>query len=382
MFKIYFPRKCTTFDGILKYFLLMNRKISHILLVLCLFIPKLWAQNPPESDLVFNKLIHDFGDILLSDGKKSCSFSYTNKGSKPIVIQQVITFCGCTDSKWDKTPIMPGKSGQISVTFSNDQGPYPFEKVLTVYSTASDTPVILRIRGIVHEKKKSLSELFPVAYGPFCLRTPQYHLGQIAQGERKTDSAQVVNNGKSTIEVGFAKVSRGLTVSVSPKKLKPGEFGYISYTVDTRAYTDWGTVTYSAQPLINGKPEGSALIEVTADIRDNFKNLSKEELANAPILLAEQTLLSFDQAKKGSKIEKSFTISNKGRSPLVIHKTVPQAGVTAKAPASIAPGKSENILMSIDTSNMMGEIVAVVTLITNVPSRPIINLSITGTVTP
>ncbi|MCL1974484.1 MAG: DUF1573 domain-containing protein [Bacteroidetes bacterium] len=360
----------------------MERKISYICLMLCLFVPKIWAQVPPESDLVFTKLVHDFGDILLSDGKKSCTFNYTNKGSRPIVIQQVLTSCGCTDPKWDKAPVMPGKSGQISVTFSNDQGPYPFEKTLTVYSTATDLPIILKIKGIVHEKKKSLSELFPVAYSSFRLRNSQYHLGQIAQGEHKTDSAQVVNTGKSAIEVGFTKISKGLIISVYPKKLKPGEIGYLRYTVDTRIHTDWGTVTYSAQPCINGKPEGTAPIEIAAEIRDNFKNYTKEELANAPILLAEQTWTSFDQAKRGSKIEKSFTISNRGRTPLVIHKAIPQDGVTVKAPTAIAPGKSETIAVGIDTSNMIGEIVAVVTLITNVPSRPIMSLSVTGTVTP
>jgi len=234
----------------------------------------------------------------------------------------------------------------------------------------------------VHEKKKSLSELFPEAFGPFRLRSTQYHLSQIAQGEAKTDSVQVVNTGKSPIEISFTHVSKGLIISVFPKKLQVGEKGYLRYTVDTRQFTDWGTVTYSAQPLINGKAEGNARLEITAEIRDNFKNYSREQLAEAPILLAEQSWLSFDQAKKGSKIEKSFSITNRGRSPLIIHKVIPQEGVTAKAPASIAPGKTETVWVQVDTSAMLGEIVAVVTLITNVPSRPLLSLSVTGRVIP
>jgi len=277
---------------------------------------------------------------------------------------------------------MPGQSGQISVTFLNDQGPYPFEKTLSVYSTASDMPIVLRIRGIAHEKQKSLSELFPTAYGSFRLRTSQYHLGQIAQGETKTDSAQVVNSGRTPVEISFNQISRGLIISVFPKRLNPGEKGYIRYAVDTRVHTDWGQVNYTAQPLINGRPEGTAPIEVTADIRHNFRNYTREQLAEAPILLAEQTWVSFDNVKKGSKVEKSFTISNRGRSPLIIHKAVPQTGVTAKAPASIAPGKSETILLSVDTSGMQGEVVKGITLITNVPSRPVLTLSVTGTVVP
>ena len=361
----------------------MNRKFLSIVLFFCSITVQSGAQEQPESDLVFNKTVHDFGDILLSDGKVSCSFTYTNKGDKPIVIQSVIASCGCTEPKWDKAPIMPGKSGAISVTYLNDQGPYPFDKAIVVYSTASDRPISLRIRGVVHEKKRSLSELFPIAYGSLRLRYAQYQLGQIAQGEIKTDSAQVINGGKSSIEIGFAKVSKGLDISVYPRKLKPGEKGSIRYSVDTRQHVDWGIVTYSAQPVVNGKQEGGIPIEVTADIRDNFKNYTREQIADAPILLTEQTLLRFENAKQGSKIEKTFSITNRGKSPLLLHKATPSNNFTlVKMPGEIAPGKSAAVTITVDTAMLNGEIIAGATIITNVPSRPAISLMVTGVVVP
>ena len=50
---------------------------------------------------------------------------------------------------------MPGESGEIQATFLNDQGPFPFEKSLTVYTSASNKPVILRLRGIVTGNKNN-----------------------------------------------------------------------------------------------------------------------------------------------------------------------------------------------------------------------------------
>ena len=361
----------------------MIQKFTHILLILCIFNATLLAQEQPKSDLVFNKFVHDFGDVLLSSGPMSCTFTYTNKGNKPIVIQYINTSCGCTEPKWDKAPIMPGKSGTIAITFSNDQGPYPFDKTIGVYSTASDLPIMLRIRGVVHEKKKSLSELFPIAYASLRLRSTQYDLGPIAQGEVGRDSAQVVNAGKSPIEISFTKVDAGLDIDVYPKKLKAGEKGYIRYTVDTRRFIDWGTVTYTAQLLVNGKSEGGAPMVVTADIRENFRDYTQEQRAQAPILLAEQTVISFEQAKQGDKVEKSFTISNKGRTPLIIRKVTPaQTCVTAKAPTEIAPGKSATVTLTLDTSGLWGEVATGVTLVTNVPTRPVISLIVTGYVVP
>ena len=350
---------------------------------LCICTAKMSAQEQPVSDLVFDKLVHDFGDILLSDGKKSCTFTYTNKGTKPIVIQTVIASCGCTEPKWDKAPIMPGKSGTISVTYLNDQGPYPFDKTMAVYSTATDRPITLRIRGVVHEKAKSTSELFPIAFGSFRLKNKQFQLGQMAQGEAKTDSVQIINGGKSTIEVGFKEVSKGLIVRVHPQKLRPGERGFLSYTVDTRLHSDWGTVKYSALPLVNGKDEESTPLEFIVDIRDNFKHYSREQLADAPILLAEQTSSRAENVKRGSKIEKSFSISNKGKSPMILHKATPSNDYTlVTIPKEIAPGKSATITITVDTQKLNGDFVTGATIITNVPSRPIFALMISGTIIP
>jgi len=361
----------------------MIRKIIAFTLLFCAVNTRLSAQESPVSDLVFDKLVHDFGDFLISDGKKSCTFTYTNKGIKPIVIQTIIASCGCTEPKWDKAPIMPGKSGTVTVTYLNDQGPYPFEKTMAVYSSATDRPITLRIRGVVHEKAKSVSELFPIAYGSFRLRTTQYQLGQIAQGEAKTDMAEVINNGKSTIDIGFTNISKGLIINVTPQRLKPGEKGHIHFTVDTRLHTDWGTVTYTAQPTINGKAEGTAPIVITADIRDNFKELTREQLSNAPILLAEQTSARFEDVKRGNKIEKKFTISNKGKSPIILHKAIPSNDyTTVNWPKEIAPGESGVITITVNSDKLNGEVVTGATIITNVPSRPVFALMVTGTVVP
>ena len=361
----------------------MIKKILSISLFFCAITLKLLAQEPPVSDLVFDKLVHDFGDIFISEGAQSCTFTYTNKGSKSIVIQTVIASCGCTDPQWDKAPIMPGKSGTIKVTFLNNQGPYPFDKTMAVYSTASDYPVTLRIRGVAHEKKKPISELYPIAYGNFRLQRSTYHLGQIAQGEVKSDSVQIVNSGKSTLEITFKNISKGLIISVYPKKLKPGEKGYLHYTVDTRTHTDWGRVTYTAMPLVLGGMSEPDPIEITADILDNFSHYTKEQMANAPILLAENTYVSFGEVKQGTKIVKTFTITNKGKSPLVLHKATPANDYTkVDLPKEIAPEKSGTVTVTVDSAKLHGEIATGITIITNVPSRPMLSLMVSGMVVP
>lgn len=112
----------------------------------------LYAQNetkPKSKDLTFEKTEHDFGKFSINAGPQHCSFKYKNNTDTPIVINHVLSSCGCTTPEWSKAPIKPGESGEIKVTFLNDQGPFPFEKSLTVYASSNLKPTVLRIRGVV-----------------------------------------------------------------------------------------------------------------------------------------------------------------------------------------------------------------------------------------
>jgi Protein of unknown function (DUF1573). len=358
----------------------MNKKIFAIVLILCCF-HALQAQEAVQHSLVFNTLTHDFGDFLLSDGTQHYTFTATNTSSKPIAIAAVIPSCGCTVPDWPKAPIDPGASIKLKVSFLNDQGPYPFDKSLSVYYTDAETPVILRIRGTVHEKKKSNAELFPIHFDGFRMRTTDFHMGIIAQGEAKQDSTQVINDGKNNIKISFGQASTGLMLSANPSTLKPGEKGYIYYNVDSRTAKDWGTIDFIGQVLVNGVVSKAHQVMVHADIRHNFKTYTKEELAQAPLPVLESANLGFGEVKQGEKIQKTFTLTNRGKRPMIIHKaSTSQPFVSIDVPKEIPVGAKISITLTIDTKGLSGEVIAGATLVTNTPSRPVIYLLSSGTV--
>lgn len=117
-----------------------------------LLIPALAAAIAAGPEVEFDKIVHDFGRVTVGDGALSCSFIVTNTGDSPLLIQSVVSSCGCTDVKWTRTEIAPGGTGTIEATYSNDEGPYPFDKSLTVYTSAARKPVVLHLRGIVKKK--------------------------------------------------------------------------------------------------------------------------------------------------------------------------------------------------------------------------------------
>lgn len=100
----------------------------------------------------FDKTVHDFGTITVKDGPQSCTFTVTNRGKEPLTILSAIPSCGCTGISWTRADIAPGSAGSIEATYSNEDGPYPFDKTITVYLSDIKKPVVLHLRGNVTKK--------------------------------------------------------------------------------------------------------------------------------------------------------------------------------------------------------------------------------------
>ncbi len=329
----------------------------------------------------FDKMVHDFGDIMLKSGKHSHTFNFKNIGKQPVVIQTVISSCGCTQPEWTKSPVMPGSSGKIKVTFLNDQGPYPFDKSVTVFVTGAARPIILRIKGVVHSKPKTLKELFPDRFAEAGFRSSVIDLDNIAQGETRTEIIEVANLSQKTIEVGFTPVSRGLNLAINPSKIEPGAKSQVQITLNTKEEINWGDSEYNAKVLINGKEVTGKLLRVFVNIRDNFADMTREDIENAPLPMANTSSFDFGKVKAGTEVTTSFKIRNLGKRDLLIHKIdTGDKKVTAKHVKKIASGEAATIEVKINTADEFGEKGYILAVITNSPSRPIINLVITGNV--
>ena len=344
-----------------------------------------------EADVIrFDKKVHDFGDVLMAEGPVTCIFTFTNIGREPLVIHNVISSCGCTTPEWTREPVKPGATGTIQATFSNDQGPYPFDKTLTVYvgvgATSLDRPVVLRLRGVSHEKKKDLDELFTTHIGSLGLRKTETSIGYLDQGVVKSDQMQVANLSRSELTVATQTVSPGLSVTVTPNPIPARSMARLTYVVNPAemGQTAWGRQQFEATFLLNGKAYPDKMA-VTGVIKDNFEKWTKEQIERAGVPVVDRSYFEFGEVRKGSVVTASYSIRNKGKDPLVIHHVDGQGGAVAvqtKLPLTIKPGGKAEVKVKLDTGALeyTGEVIEVLTVISNAPSKPILNLFITGNV--
>ncbi|MBO7645467.1 MAG: DUF1573 domain-containing protein [Prevotella sp.] len=107
-----------------------------------------------EPRITFDKTVHNYGTFSDSTPIQRCVFTFTNTGDQPLVINSAVASCGCTVPKYTKSPIKPGETGTINVTY-NGKGKFPghFKKTITVRTNGTPEMTRLYIEGDMEEAK-------------------------------------------------------------------------------------------------------------------------------------------------------------------------------------------------------------------------------------
>ena len=131
----------------------MKKIIIMTLMMLCTFG---YASAQNKADIKFDKTTHNFGTFSEKSPVQKCTFTFTNVGNAPLVINQAIASCGCTVPTYTKEPIAPGQSGKIDVTY-NGKGKFPgnFKKTITVRTNGKTEMTRLYITGNMVTGKES-----------------------------------------------------------------------------------------------------------------------------------------------------------------------------------------------------------------------------------
>ena len=102
----------------------------------------------------FAEMEHDFGTITDGD-VVSHTFTFTNNGEAPLIIQSAQGSCGCTVPTWPKEPIPVGGTGQITAEFNSKGKPGMQNKMVTITANTWPKTTTLRIKAQVNATSQS-----------------------------------------------------------------------------------------------------------------------------------------------------------------------------------------------------------------------------------
>lgn len=346
--------------------------MKRVLISLALLAGTVVAVQAQET-IKFDKSVHDFGNIPEEGGPVTYSFEFTNTGNTPLIIQDVAASCGCTTPGWSKEPIAPGARGYVKATFT-PSGAVSFDKSLTVTSTGTPNMVTLRIRGMVVAKTLTTEEAFPVAYGALRLRNDVLPMARIMQGRSKRDSMEYV--GVALPALSFKDVPPQIKLET----VDAGGKTFIRCTYNTAAAKtqEWGAVKYPVRIAVNGKDAGRFII--TATIVQDFSKLTAADYQTIPIATVANPTVHFKELAKGASYTAEYTLTNTGKSELVIYKAESEhTGIKVTAPATVKPGENATVKVELNTKNeTAGDKLYPVQLITNAPNQALLSLILIG----
>jgi hypothetical protein len=318
----------------------------------------------------FNQKEYDFGTFPESAGLVVHNFQFTNTGKVPLILKDVKASCGCTTPEWTREPVLPGKSGNIRVSFNPKNRPGSFSKTIQVNSNA-DLPVILAVKGVVIPSEK-IEDVYHFSIGLIKIETIYAAFGEIYKGATGKFSIKVMNTSHdSTLQLSFRRLPPYLSVKMVPAALGPQQEGRIDMEYSSSLQNNWDYSVDRIDLLINGKSVPENRISVTANIKENFQSLTAEDLALAPVVEYDQTTFDFGTTSPDKVIEHIFTLTNMGKSNLYIRKVGASCGCTAVVPekTTVAPGESIQIKTVFNPAGREGNQKKAITVITNDPKR-------------
>ncbi len=349
----------------------MKRFLTIIAAVLASCTLATAQQKEGNQSLAFTETEWNFGTINEMDGEVSHTFHFKNNSSAPVIIERVITTCGCTTPTYPHQPVYAGKEGDVTVTYNPEDRPGRFTKTVTIITGNGKQRNVLTIKGTVNARPKTVEDNYPYLLGQN-LRTDNAHLsfGYLKQGGTKSMTIQLVNTSNKSLKIdtvwhlhsGFLKVAY-------PQSINPGKKATVTLTYDLGKRGKYGIMSDQFRFVIDGK---EAIMPINTD-GTGVDDMSKANKRTAPILQLSSGFVNFGSTKAGANTEKTLTITNKGTSTLIIRNVQCRNNTrtSLKAGTEIAKGESKEFTVKlIPGAGERGSVFGNVVIVSNDTDRP------------
>lgn len=345
-------------------------------LLLCFTLLVLPFSMFSQAPFVFEKKEHNFGKIYETSGHVTTQFEFTNTGKEPLVVTSVDVSCGCTAPDYIRDSVMPGEKGWIKAQFDPKGRPGSFEKYLFVtFNHIRSLSTQLQISGEVIPKfKKPTSYTYEVSYGSLSFNRLRYDLGNLDKEGTYTDLIYVANNGTQAIRIlKIGKIGKDFKFDF-PESIAPGDSAILKISITKKALESvWGDFSYKLTLVTNDPLIPTKNLFIDGKTTQDFSHLTKEEKKNAPVINVEKKELDMGTLRKGGQITGKTTITNKGKTPLII-RNIHAPCFCLKGEMNtleIAPGASAELTLKFDSLGQKpGPLTRGVTLYSNDPNNP------------
>lgn len=260
----------------------------------------------------------DCGQVVFNK-PVTAEFVLKNDGHKPLVINNVLKSCGCTEVDYPKTGIAAGESFVIKAVYDAKQMG-TFTKQVCLYTNADEEPFILSMRGKVVGSVVDFAGSYDEMLGVIKSDAQEVEFDDVNRGDRPVQRIHIFNPTDELLEPVVMHLPPYLHAFVSPSKVAPRHSAEISFVLDSKKLRDLGlnqtSVYLGERPGDRIAPEKE--IVVSAVLLPGFENMTPTKKALAPKIEMSATDLNLGSFNGKKKLKGEILITNKGKSELDI----------------------------------------------------------------
>ncbi|MCF0219482.1 MAG: DUF1573 domain-containing protein [Muribaculaceae bacterium] len=344
------------------------------------------AAEGPEN--VWLEPEHDFGAFHEDMGVVTCEIRAVNTGDAPLQIVEARANCGCTTPKYSRGFVFPGDTAVVTIGYNPNGRPGTFEKKVVVTTNAVTSPrTTLTIRGTVIGSPKTLAGRYPIGEGKLRLQSSNIFYNEAVKPTCIMKYIEGYNASDDSIRPTVLGLPKYMTSIVKPEKVGPGENFIVSTTFDSGACEIRDVVQNTFHVAI---PGDTLAVTTTAVVKDDYSNLSDEDMRKAPRVTLTPEKIDFAGVSLGTEpavCSQEVVLRNDGKSPLKIYRlySADEAiSVTMGSTDDIKPGKSAKAKIAVDKTKIANRpyLDARVILITNDPQTPRRIIRVVSEITP
>lgn len=330
---------------------------------------------------------HDFGAFAEELGPVTTEFLMINESQRPVTILHAQASCGCTRPSYPNTPVQPGDTARLSVTYNPMGRPGRFDKNVKVKTDASPQTDKLTIKGVVIGSPKTLTTNYPVKCGVFNLKNTVVNYGDITAGHVKNKFVEGYNLSSDSIRPRIAGLPPYIDANIAPEVVGPGVQFIISLFFNASRATDVYGLTENTVAVTADNDDEPCRLTLIATVNEDFSRLTPQQRTDAPRIAMSSSVIDMNKILRGEKPKANVSIENFGKDPLMIRKIQISADdkVLSIRPSKtkIKKGAKADLDIIIDTTQLPeGEnlINSRAVIITNDPEHPISTLRVVGEV--
>jgi hypothetical protein len=330
-----------------------------------------------KGALFFEKTFISIGAIQDKEEPIKINFNYQNIGKGKVSITNIKADCGCSKPQWDKNPVSFNQKGEIVVYFFPKELSGNQTKTITVFTDGEPNVYYLKFSAFIDDINARVAKAYPSKQGHTLFDSYEVKFPTVYSDASDSTTRIMYNPTTKPIKIIGVEAPAYMTVSKDKDVILPKNGATFKFKFKANEAKDYGKKLDEVIVHTDDSIEPKKKFLVRANIVENFEKLTPKEKAKPPVFVALTPLVDLGQVNIQTSHTVTFTITNKGKSPLYIRKIFSSCGCTTTDfdySKPIKKGKKVDIVVTYNTNYDIGQVEKQISLITNTPAQTIHNL--------